>query len=225
MKNKKIVIFNTLVVLLLLICFIYTFFLAHKLNLAEETIQTLESQKNQEVLQEQIDALVSDNQRLQEENLLLQENNDDTSVSEIEETVETAVKLLVDRNCNSQEINSVSKNAYDTLKGYCTDSGFTDLVPDSVYNSLDNLPSDRDFTTQLNQYADDFQIWTKLLDNDSAKVFALYKYNYVISETGDATRSNYALCVDLVYDLETSEWKINSMDYHELLQSKFDWNS
>lgn len=214
--------------LVCVLCIIYVVYHHQDLVAKDETIRELQQQKDADTLQAQIESLIDDNQKLREELYTLQNTTSDSNTDPnwqiaIEDDLQSAVKLLTDRDCSSIDMATLSKAAYDSLSAYCTESGYNALVPPAVYDSLDNLPKDKDIT-YTKQWADDFQIWSKLEDEGQAEVFAFYHYNNIPYEQKNASVSNYALYVTMVYDTSSDTWQIDQVHYKELLQSKFDFD-
>lgn len=209
-------------------CIIYVLSLHQDLNTAHDTINELNLQKDETTLQAKIDSLTDDNIALREQLYALQntaQNDDSVWMSAIENDIKTSIQSLINRDCSSADIATVTKAAYESLRSRCTKKGFQKLVPNAVYESLDSLPKDDNYIVNINQWADDFQIWTKLVDNDKADVFIFYHYNSLPQDQTIAVVSNYAMYVTMLYDANTNIWQIDDVHFNELLQSKFTYDA
>lgn len=203
---------------------VFTVSLRTKLNAAEKELTERRLTKDESELSNQLEILTEQNIELREQ-LYVYENAStvDQVWSDIEEDISAAIKLYVDRDCDSTEMDAVSKKAYDELRQYCTENGFEELVPKAVYESLGKMPKDKDFVVHTNQWADSFQIWSKINEPGIAEVFVFYKYNTIPHKTSNTVKSNYALYVTMIYDVPSDTWQIDQVHYKELIQSKFKW--
>lgn len=204
----------------------FIFVINDDLNSANAQINELMLQKDETMLTDQIAALSEDNQNLRDELLTLQLSieNTDLQTDAINAALKKILSYLVDRDCSSQDISSVSKAAYDNIRDYCTSSGFDDLISPSAYAALDKLPNDNGYVTHINQYANNYHIFTQILSDKSADVFCFYKYNNIPKGSTLPVTTDAVFYCNMIYDSQKNVWLLDKVKLQEFLQPKFDWD-